>query len=407
MYHINHKKEYNLSFFKSKLILRSNYILAHSSNLFLSNLTNILTSAIVIRFLVPEWWGQITILQLYMYLANQICAWGNRDSLLKLFSEHPSDIKSYWMDSFSSRLFFLIPILAGTYFVSENFIEVFYLSIWIVLRYFSQSFESIVLFSRDFISSIIAEIFGLLITCLGLLIFKDSLSYNEVLLVLTIGYLLKMIVLTIKFNSFFSFSYLLNPDFKRLITFFPFMIISFMGVLQQKVDIISMTWFSSKNEIAQYQVYSSFLLFAHSIPGLLISPYIKNIYRLPTSSFSKLNNYFLGLGLVISTISIALIYIVITLIYQFNFSFTLYLLGFLNILFTYFYILEIFILFKYNKQKHVMIINGVIILINFICCYLLIKELKIQGALLANIICQIIIYLSYKFYLRFNLSIKL
>ncbi|MFY8109719.1 MAG: hypothetical protein ACOVO9_12030 [Bacteroidia bacterium] len=394
-------------FLKTKTYVRWLKILANSFNTFLPTLTNIITSAIVIRLFDSEWWGQITILQLYMFLGAQFSAWGNRDSLLKLFSEHPSDIKSYWIQSFSSRLFFLIPILAGTYFVSENFIEIFYLSIWIVLRYFNQSFESIILFSRDFISSILAEIFGLLFTCLGLLIFKDSLSYNEVLLVLTIGYLFKMIVLTIKFKSFFSFSYLLKPDFKKLMTFFPFMVISFMGVLQQKVDIISMTWFLSKNEIAQYQVYSSFLLFAHSIPGLLISPYIKNIYRLPKSIFSKLNNYFLGLGLVISVISIALIYIAITLIYQFNFSFTLYLLGFINILLTYFYILEIFILFKYNKQKHVMIINGVIILINFIFCYLLIEELKIQGAILANIICQIIIYLSYKFYLRFNLSIKL
>ncbi len=189
-----------------------------------------------------------------------------REVTLKLFSENPSECKSFWMESFSSRLFLLIPIIVGTYFVSANFIDVLYLSIWIVLRYFIQSFESIISFSRNFISSIIAEITGLVVTVLGLIIFSESLSYHQVLFVITVGFLIKTIVLTVKFRSYFSLSHSLKPDFKRLKPFLPFMLIGFSGVLQKKADMISIAWFSSKIEIDQYQVFSSLLIFAQSIP---------------------------------------------------------------------------------------------------------------------------------------------
>lgn len=396
-----------MSFLKSKLFLRFYNIFAHGSSMFLPNVTNILTSAFIIRLLVPEWWGQITILQLYMYLGTQICAWGNRESLVKSFSENPSNRKFLWMESFSNRLFLLLPVLAGTYFISPDFISILYLSVWIILRYFIQSFEAIILFSRKFMVSIFTEIIGLIIIVFGLVVFKDYFSFHDVLSIITISYLIKTIILVVHFRTYFNFGVYFKPNIKNLLPFLPFMMIGFLGILQQKSDMISIAWLSSKIEIAQYQVFSSFLLFAQAIPALLIGPYVKNLYRLPVSTYSKLQRLFTSYGFFISLASTLFIYIAIKIIYQFNFPYTIYILGFLNGWFTYFYMLKIFLMFKKQKQKQVMIINAGTIVLNFVFCFVFIQLLGIQGGILAAVISQLFTYFIYKYYLKNNLAIKL
>gem|GEM_PF-2184808 len=393
-----------MSFLKSKLFLRFYNIFAHSSSMFLPNVTNILTSAIIIRLLVPEWWGQITILQLYMYLGTQICAWGNRESLVKSFSENPSNRKFLWMESFSNRLFLLLPVLVGTYFISSDFISILHLSGWIILRFFMQSFEAIILFSRNFIVSILAEIAGLIVTISSLVLFKNFITFHDVLLIITIGYFIKTAILIINFRTYFNFTFTIKPNFKNLLPFIPFMMIGFLGVLQQKSDMISIAWLSSKIEVAQYQVFSSFLLFMQSIPGLIIGPYIKNLYRLPPSSYSKLQRFFTVIGLIISLVGTIAIYFAIKIIYHFDFPFTMYFLGFLYGFFTYFYMLKIYIMFKNQKQQQVMIISAATILLNFILCFIFIHIWSLLGAILANVMTQLSIYLVYNYYFKNNLA---
>lgn len=395
-----------MSFFESKLFVRSYHIFAHSSNSFLPAVTNILTSAIIIRLLNPEWWGQITILQLYMYLATQFCAWGNKDSLMKSFSDNPSQKMFLWMESFGSRLFLLLPVIIGAYFFSHDVVSMLHLSGWIILRYFLQSFEAIILFSRKFMVSIFTDIVGLVVIVTGLLVFKNQLTFHDVLLILTGSYLIKTIILTLHFRLYFNVNITFKPNIKNLLAFLPFMMIGFSGVIQQKSDIISVAWLSSKIEIAQYQVFSSFLFFTQSIPGLILGPYIKNVYRLPPSSYPKVQQFFTIMGLTISLVTTFFIFLVIKFIYHFDFPFSMYFLGFLNGFLTYFYMFKIFLMFKNQKQQQVMVIGAITIALNFVLCFIFIKTLKIQGAILANVLSQMATYLIYKYYLKNTLSIQ-
>jgi hypothetical protein len=375
--------------------------------MFLPNVTNILTSAIIIRLLAPEWWGQITILQLYMYLGTQFCAWGNRDTLVKSFSENPSIIKFLWMESFNNRLFLLLPVLVGTYFIGSDFVSILFLSSWIIIRYFMQSFESVILFSRKFLVSILAEITGLIVTISLIVIFKNIVTFHDVLLIITIGYFIKTAILIIKFRTYFNSCLSIKPNVKRLMPFLPFMMIGFLGVLQQKSDMISIAWLSSKIEIAHYQVFSSFLLFMQAIPALVIGPYVKNLYRLPITTYSKLQRLFNIYGFFISLASTLFIYIAIKIIYQFDLPYTIYILGFLNGWFTYFYMLKIFLMFKNQKQKQVMIINAGTIMLNFIFGFIFIQFWGIQGGIIGTTFTQLITFFIYKVYLKNKLSIKL
>jgi O-antigen/teichoic acid export membrane protein len=365
--------------------------------MFLPSAANIITSAIVIRMLVPEWWGQITEMQLYMYIATQFCAWGNKDALMKLFSENPSEIQGNWMDSLSSRLFLLLPVLLGVYFISTDIQVILHLSSWIILRFFMQAFEAPILFLRKFTVNVIAETVGLLVSISTLLIFRKNLSFNDVLLIITMGYFLKTSIQIFYFRSYFTLRHSFKPNYSKLKALLPFMMLGFAAGLQQKSDMICVVWMSTKIEVAQYQVFSSFLLFMQSFPGLIAGPFIKNLYRLPKSSYPKIQRYFVGIGLVISVIGTILTYLIVTYIYHFNLSFTIYGLGFLYGLLTYFYMLRIYLLFKNNKQEDVMRFSLLFIIINVLLCFLFIPMLNIEGAVLANVITQVLSLFLYQY----------
>ena len=370
--------------------------------MFLPSAANIITSAIVVRMLVPEWWGQITEMQLYMYLATQFCAWGNKDALMKLFSENPKEVQSNWMDSLSSRLFLLLPVLFGVYFISKDLSVILYLSSWIILRFFMQAFEAPILFQRRFMVNIVAETVGLLVTVSSLLIFRENLSFNDVLLIITTGYFLKTIIQIIYFRSFFTLKYSFKPNYAKLKALLPFMMLGFAAVLQQKSDMICVVWMSTKIEVAQYQVFSSFLLFMQSFPGLIAGPFIKNLYRLPKSSYPKIQRYFVGIGLIISIIGTILTYFIVTYVYHFNLSLTIYGYGFLYGLLTYFYMLRIYLLFKNNKQEQVMRFSLLFIIINVLICLIFIPILNIEGAVLANVITQVLSLFLYQYLYKYH-----
>lgn len=73
---------------------------------------------------------------------------------------------------------------------------------------------------------------------------------------------------------------------------FSFFLLYFTGMLASKIDLICVTSFFSKEEIARYQVLMSLLQATQlSIPILLI-PYLAIIYRLPVASIRKWRSAF-------------------------------------------------------------------------------------------------------------------
>lgn len=365
-----------------------------------------LTSAIVIRLLAPDWWGQITVLQLYMYLATQFCAWGNKDFLIKKFSENPSAVPLLWMESFGNRFFLLLPAMIGSFFVAPDKHSLVYLCIWLLLRFFSQAFEAPVVFGRKFIVIIFTEIIGIIVVVSGLIIYHHQASYNDVLLIITMGYIVRTFLQILYFRNYFSFSFSFLPDFKKLGILLPFMMLGFAGVMQQKSDMICVVWFCNTYEVAQYQVFSSFLILMQSVPALIAGPYIKNLYRISSSSYSKIQLQFAAIGLLVTSLISFLTYIAMREIYHFNLPVSFYLLGFLYGLLTYFYLLEIYLLFKENRQSKVMWISVLSIAVNFILCFIFIPVWNIEGAVVANVFSQVVLFVGYKYYWKHTQSAK-
>jgi O-antigen/teichoic acid export membrane protein len=386
-----------LKFIQNKNTERLIHVFTNAVSMFLPSITNIIISTIIIRFYFPEWWAQITVLQLYMFLGNYLCAWGNREVLIREFSNQPAKITQLWMESFSGRMLLLVPILVGAFIVPVTFIESSLLVLWIVLKYFTQSFEAPIIYFRSFVFNIVTELISLFVTLISIYLFNQTLSYVNVLLAISLGYFIKPLILIFKFKFLFSFRYSIHFDYKNLSRTFPFMMIGFVGILQQKIDMVSVLWLLPKIEIAKYQIFNSLLLFIHGIPGFILVPFMKSAYRLPQSSHKKIQSLLSLFGIFISSTGILLVYTLVKYLYHFDLAVSIYFLGFLFLLITYFYTFKIFLFFKENKQKSAMIINFITVGINFILCYFFIEHWNIEGAVLANVITQMIILVIYHY----------
>jgi O-antigen/teichoic acid export membrane protein len=365
-------------------------------SLFLPSIGNLLISIVVIRMLIPEWWGEIAVLQLYMYISIQVCAWGNKDQLIRDFSTQSSALKRIWSESFNKRSFLLLFAFVGVLFITNQPIAQFNLCIWILLRYIQQAFEAPIVFRRRFKISIISDLVTIVITLSLLIVFRKDIQLTGVLFIMSVGQLVKTMILIVSFRSYFVTSSV-RPDMEALKNGLPFMILGLSGVMLQKTDMINVTWFLNKYEIAQYQVFSSFILFMQAFPGLITSPYAKNIYRVSSSTYYKIQVRFILLGMLITAGSIVITYFTLTVIYEFEFSWMLYLLGFVYGVMTYFYSMRIYILYKMNQQNKVMWISMVGILFNLVACYMLVPQFHIIGALLGNVLTQILLVVVYHF----------
>jgi O-antigen/teichoic acid export membrane protein len=392
------------SLFRHKSFIRLFIIASHAMSQFLPSVGNLLVSVVVIRMLVPEWWGEIAVLQLYMYISVQVCAWGNKDELIRDFSIQSSALKRIWSESFNKRSFLLLFAFVGVLFITNQPVVQLNLCIWILLRYIQQAFEAPVVFRRRFNISIISDLMAIGITLSLLLFFRKDIQLSGVLFIMSAGQLIKVLILIVSFRSYFVTSSV-KPDMEALKNGLPFMILGLSGVMLQKTDMINVAWFLNKYEIAQYQVFSSFLLFMQAFPGLITGPYAKNIYRISSSTYYKIQVRFILLGMLITAVSILITYFTMTMIYAFEFSCLLYLLGFVYGGMTYFYSMRIYILYKMNEQNKVMWISMAGILFNLVACYILVPRFHITGALLGNTLTQLLLVIAYHF-TKINVSVS-
>jgi O-antigen/teichoic acid export membrane protein len=178
---------------------------------------------------------------------------------------------------------------------------------------------------------------------------------------------------------------------------FPFFILEFTGLLQSKTDLICVTFFLTKEKVAQYQVYINFLLIVQSAAGFILVPFIKNIYRMKSESVAKLSLQFFGFGAIIAFLSLFFVNSFINYFYHFTIPSLTLIIGTFFIMPIFYYTLVIYQLLKLKKQKTVVILNIVGVIISFTLNIIFITQSKdgISGAILAVAITQWIVLFIY------------
>lgn len=391
----------NIGFLKK----RGTIVFSNTANSLISPFTNIVFSFLLIRLSGIELWGSFVYYFLYATLVSIILNWGNRDFLLREFSKEPASISSLWLRSFFTRLVLLLP-LAIVLFVSFPGKEPIIIFVWGFLIFAVSSFDPLVTYYRKFLPSVFAEVVSSVVMFALIYLFSNGLNLKYLLLIYSSYYIVKISWYIFMFAGTLSKqggSYSSGLfEIKVLGSSAMFFVLGLTGMLGSRIDQYIVAYYLPIDALGSYQVLKNFLLYFQSVAVFMVFPFVKNIYRLKDESLNKLNKVMIVSGLIIVVPIIFFLWIILSYVYKLAFSFDVYILSGLFILPSFFYLISVYRLFKYKKEKIVLFVNLICISVSLILSLILLPSFGITGCLIAGTASGWISVLLYFIYDRFT-----
>jgi O-antigen/teichoic acid export membrane protein len=381
---------------KFKLAKRALTIGWSTINILSGAVFSVLLSVLVIRSCSKELWGSMVEVLLWFGLASHLLNFGNENLLLREFSLMPKDISANWGKSLQARSLLYLMACIVLFFLPIEIGLKLLLLIYLSANFLYRSYDVVIRYKLQFPISVFLETIGFLFIAVFIFFERSDLSLTSLVAVYTGAELLKTAILFVVFKSELKLPSLsINLVYFSLA--FPFFILEFTGLLQSKTDLICVTFFLTKEKVAQYQVYINFLLIVQSAAGFILVPFIKNIYRMKSESVAKLSLQFFGFGAIIAFLSLFFVNSFINYFYHFTIPSLTLIIGTFFIMPIFYYTLVIYQLLKLKKQKTVVILNIVGVIISFTLNIIFITQSKdgISGAILAVAITQWIVLFIY------------
>ena len=369
---------------------RSTHIFLNGIRTLISPAISILISYLIIHYFSKDLWGEFVHYLLYFYIASMLTNWGQKEYLLRNFSEQPDRLKTNWQEFFTSRLPILLLAIVPPFFIFEA-IQAIYLAGWLFATYVSLSIIPIMLFQRDYLRVIFNELlaFGVLI----FFVFRayPYLDLNELLLYYLYYQTIKSIAFILIYRPFFMLKKI-RINFALLLISLPFLWLALAGFMQSKIDLYLLQFYTNNRVLGEYQIISGFFIFSQSIASIVLLPYLKNIYRMQSNSLKKLKRMILMGGLLINLLVDGFIYIALYFFFEIHLSPLQIALGFIIGYPAYIYALHVFYLFKTNREKKVLILSIYgFVASGLVSIVFLSLGQGITGALLANAIGQLLV----------------
>lgn len=380
---------------RAKIRRRLSLIAANSIHSLLLPVLNIFISLLVIRFASNQLWGEFVYVLIPVNLAAHILQWGNKDYLLREFSLNPGSMTALWQKGLLSRVPLLLLFIPVVFFLNLQLEIKLLLILWVFFAFVFQSFDVVIIFKQRFKTALFLDVILTSILIICIIILRNSLSRNILILLFTLQSLLKMIALGFVFRKdlFGKFSGRIEPVF--LMAALPFFMVGFSGMLTSRMDLYCVAYFLSENEVGQYQVFINLLLYLQGIAAFIITPFIKYVYRFPAETVKRTQYIMSGIGIVINIPAIAAVYFIISYYYRFVFSPEMFLIAYLLVIPVYIYIVKVQVLFRNHQQKVVVFICFFYAAINLVLNVFLIPLWGIKGALISSAIVQWLLLISY------------
>jgi len=356
-------------------------------------ITQLLLSLIIIKKHSDALWGSYVELLLWVNIPALITHFGNKNYLLKAFSEQPAQIYQTWLTSLISRGLLCIVTILIVLWIPLFQEHLGLIILWIFLLFYNQSFESLIIYLHHFKLSIYTELARNSLVILFLFLFIKKLDLQLLLILVTAGAALKALC-----YSIFYFRKIKAPKFKIDLGFlsimFPFFIPMFLGTIRTKTDAYYGTLFFSKEDLSHYQIFISLITLIQLGATYAINPYLKNIYRAKQQVVAKIEKQSALLGGLIAVIFMPVLYIMIHYVYDFYFSLWSYVFAFLFIVTIFIHLILISDFYKNNKQITIAKTTAIVALAQIILGYFVIQQYHIEGALATKVIGQWAIVLT-------------
>lgn len=345
--------------------------------------SNIAVSILVVRWFSASLWGEYVEHLLVVSLVLTVVSWGSKDFLLKQYSKSPQGITQDLQRSIVSKLILLVLLSLIFWAIPMPGLERDLILLWIWARAAWQFFESLNTYRRLFVQVATVEV--MLVMGVIFCLFQYPVSLRTLLSLFIIVDLIKIVV-----YAGFNRKYIQQWDgigqWKSFFQdSFPFFLLTLFSLAASRADVYLLSIWEEANTLAQYQIITNFIQYAHLLATAIMIPFLKNIFRLKFDSIQQLERQFIGLGVILGGMLTAGIYILTTFLYQFEMSYIVITLIYLNIVVFYFYFLRIPAGFSFNKMWSVILVMSLMGGINLLLGILIIPTLGMIGGLLSSL----------------------
>ena len=230
---------------KNKSLKRLRLITNNAIRQVLISLFGMVIPFLVIHFSSKEIWGSFVAVFLFSLLALQFINWGNKEYLLRIFSENPGKISVAFSENLATRFplvilfsiigLFLFPVSYG-----------FWITIWLVGRFWIHSVEGLVLYQKEFNKSILIELLSFIGFGILFYAFKSEITVYSLLVLYSSYQFFKGLLYFLLFKKFL----LLRSALFQINYFkasFYFFLLSILGFLASKIDVYIINHLGNKN----------------------------------------------------------------------------------------------------------------------------------------------------------------
>lgn len=380
---------------RNKSLKRLGLITNNTLRQILISVFSMVVPFLVIHFASKEIWGAFVGVFLYCLFALQIINWGNKEYLLRKFSENPKEINIQLSQNMATR-FPLVLLFSGIGLILFPLSFGVWIFIWLLGRYCNHATEVLVIYEKKFNSSILIECLTFGLFGIFFYLSKNHITVYWLLVIFSLQQFVKGILYLGLFKNWLSIK---NFSFrvKYFKTALPFFVLSILGFLGSKIDLYIVENLESKTITAEYQIINSLLVFCMSITALVYGPFTKLLYRHTDQIMAKTKTILAAMGLIIVPTSLLIIYCILELYLKTKLQFYFYLIAFAYVYPCYVYGLDIINLFKLHKEKTVVFVLAFGVVVNsFFSGLFLYLDCGIIGALSGSAIAQLTILVLVK-----------
>ena len=358
-------------------------------------LVTLIISFLVINLYSTELWGRYVQILIITQFINAIASWGNRQYLIKQFANEPNIISKMWTQSVFTRSVFLIFSIPIAHYLSHSFEIQIIIVIWITGMFLLKAFDPLIIYYRTFVFSVIVELCSLVIFLVLFYLMQNKLDLFTLILLVNIQIIFKILVYTVRFRKIIFKDFSFKADFKIFKNSFPFFSLEFTGMLGSRIDLYCVAFFLPEKELGTYQVIVSLVLYFQAFSGLIIQPYLKNIYRAGENLMHSITKNYIRLGIIVATLSVIMIYFLGKFVYHLEVNIIISVIAGLLVFPVFAYSPKIYTALKNDIGMKVVYLNVFSIVTNLLLNILLIQIWGITGALFASALTHWLLFILY------------
>jgi O-antigen/teichoic acid export membrane protein len=343
-------------------------------------------------------WASLINVMIWVFFLSFIFGWGNRDYLLRAYSENPGNMyRAFFSNLFSRSL--LLPF-SGIFFLFFPAEIAVWSVVLICLLFLYNSLNTLVIYHQKFGAQLAAEILGFGII-FGSIFYLETFHLETFLQVYCVAIFTKFMVLSAQLR-YWKESVKGTISLREFKLGLPFFILGLSGWLISKTDIYMVDFYLKPSQLAEYQLLITAFLMLQALAAYITIPFTKHVYRVSDEVVQKIKYKLYLVSLPLTILGGFVIWLIMEYFVELGFSYEYYIVGSSMALPCYFYTLNVMELMKNHRERIIIYISFFAFFASISMIVLLIETYEIFGVLLSVSITQWLVLLVYKLQRKFG-----